>query len=428
MIRIDRRTFIKSAGLPLVFPWTHSIEEAKSEKNEFQNQGPVIKSFSVFKGSGNFNRLIAMNAYDKAPKGINGTKSIVTILMTDGTVGIGPIGYRLADEPSLKKLKELIGKDPSGFYHWGTGKITGVKNEMKEYFFDARYAWFEGAVLDAIGKQKQLPVWKLFGEFIRNGIDPYDGTLYFEDIAHHHDVSILAESARQSKADGFRSIKMKLGRPAKWMPGEAGVQRDIDAFIAVREAVGSNFKLMADANNGYAQHFDWAVRLLKSCAPYDMFFMEEIFPDDTQQYKKLREALLQDNIYIPIADGESIVDLNQFDQYMIDGVYQYLQPDMHTCGFSNILALARKAQSYPHIKIIPHVWQSQLGLLMSLHISKIQKNINHVEDSRYTEHAISARGYSFMDGEWFIPDKPGWGVELSPGFEQFIVDKTIVVE
>ena len=425
MIHLNRRNFLKSAALPLVTPWKIFSETSCDSSDE---QGPVIKSFTVFKGSGNFNRFIAMNAYDTAPKGITGTKSIVTVLLSDGTVGIGPVGYRPADDAALKKLRALIGKDPLSFYEWNGGKITGVKNEMKEYLFDAKTAWFEGAVLDAIGKQKQLPVWKLFGDPVREGIDPYDGTLYFEDIAHNKDVSILAASAKQSREDGYRSIKMKLGRPLKWMPGEAGVQRDIDAFIAVREAVGTNFKLMADPNNGYAKQFDWAVRLLKGCAPYDMFFIEEFFPDDTAEYRKLRDVLSKDNISIPIADGENVNDLSLFDQYMADGVYSYLQPDMHTCGFSNIIALARRAKSYSQIKIIPHVWQTQLGLLMSLHSSLIQKNINHVEDSRYTEHAITPVGYKFKEGQWFVPDKPGWGVELTPGYKQFVTEKEVVVE
>ena len=121
---------------------------------------------------------------------------------------------------------------------------------------------------------------------------------------------------------------------------------------------------------------DWAIRLMKACAPYQMFFMEELFPDDPAEYRKLREALLKDNLYIPIAEGENINDLSLFDPYMADGIYNYLQPDMHTCGYSNILAMARKAHSFSHVKVIPHVWQSQLGLLMSLHVSKIQRNIN----------------------------------------------------
>ena len=65
---------------------------------------------------------------------------------------------------------------------------------------------------------------------------------------------------------------------------------------------------------------------------------------------------------------------------------------------------------------------------MSVHSSRIQKNINHVEDSRYTEHAITAGGYTFKEGQWFIPDKPGWGVELIPGYKQFLVEKETIVE
>ncbi len=425
---LSRRTFVKLAALPLLAPaGVYARHRVSAESGQPPDSAPVIKSFSVFKATGNFNRFIGMNSYDKAPKGINGSRGIVKMTLADGTVGIGPIGYRAADEPALLKLKELIGQDPFDFYSWHANKITGVKESMKPYFFDARYSWFESAVLDAVGKIKRLPVWKLTGESVREGVDPYDGSLYFEDIANNRNVDIIGEVAKKIRADGYRAIKMKLGRPSKWLPGEAGVQRDIDAFIAAREAVGSNFILMADANNGYAKQMDWSIRLLKACAPYKMFFIEELFPDDAAEYGKLRDELLRDNFFVPIAEGENVNDLSLFDAYMTNGIYNYLQPDMHTCGYSNILAMARKAQSFSQVNVIPHVWQSQLGLLMSLHISKIQRNITFVEDSRYTEHAIIPGGYLFREGQWFIPDKPGWGIELSPDYKQFMVDKEIVI-
>lgn len=424
---LSRRNFVKLASLPLLTPATLYKTSKRRDEFELPDSAPVIKSFSVFKATGNFHRFVGMNSYDKAPKGIQGNRGIVKVTLADGTIGIGPIGYRPADEPALLKLKELIGKDPFSFYNWQGDKITGVKEDMQPFFFDARYAWFESAVLDAIGKLKQQPVWKLTGTALRDGIDPYDGSLYFEDIANNRNVDVIGEVAKKIRADGYRAIKMKLGRPSKWLPGEAGVARDIDAFIAAREAVGSNFVLMADANNGYEKQLDWAIRLLKACGPYQMHFIEELFPDDVVEYRKLRDALLTDNFFIPIAEGENINDLSQFDSYMSAGIYNYLQPDMHTCGYSNILAMARKAQSFSHIKVIPHVWQSQLGLLMSLHISKIQHNINFVEDSRYFEHAIVPGGYLFREGQWFIPDKAGWGIELSPDYKQFIVDKETIV-
>jgi len=422
---LSRRNFVKVAGIPLAMPSAFLGSPGKKDSVE---HAPPIKSFTVFQGTGNFHRFVGMNAYDKAPKGIAGTKSLVKVELADGTYGIGPVGYRPADEKALLKLKELVGKDPFTFYNWQDGRIIGVVDAMKEYFFDARYAWFESAVLDAVGKLKKQPVWALAGTATRNGVDPYDGTLYFEEIANNRDVSIIGEIAKKSKADGYRGIKIKLGRPDKWLPGEAGVQRDIEAFIALREAVGSNFILMADANNGYANRLDWAIKMLKSCAPYQMYFIEELFPDDAAEYRKLRDALLQANAFIPVAEGENINDLTQFDPYMRDGIYNFLQPDMHTCGFSNIIAMARRAATFPHVKVIPHVWQSHLGLLMSLHASKISGNIPYVEDSRYFDHAVTSTGYLFQQGQWFIPDNAtGWGISLVPDYKKYVVGNETVI-
>ena len=155
--------------------------------------------------------------------------------------------------------------------------------------------------------------------------------------------------------------------------------------------------------------------------------MEELFPDNPVEYRKLRNALLEADAFIPIAEGENINDLTQFAPYMSDGIYNYLQPDMHTCGYSNILAMARKAESFAHVNVVPHVWQSQLGLIMSLHASKIQSNIPYVEDPRYFEHAIVPSNYIFREGQWFLPDAPGWGVNLVPDYKKYVEGEEIVI-
>lgn len=420
---LSRRHFVKIAGtLPFVPTPTSFTTESSSH-----TAGPLIKKISLFNSSGSFYRFVGMNSYDTASKGIKGTRKSLLIEFADGTQGVGIVGYSRIDEGVVSKIKQLINKDPLSFYQWEDDKIEGVTPDMQPYFFDANYAWVESAILDGIGKMKGLPVWKMLGESTREGIDPYDGTLYFEEIANQTDVSLIGEIGKRIKEDGYRAIKIKLGRPSKWLPGEAGVNRDIEAFIALREAVGQNFNLMADANNGYEGQFEWAVKLMTSCAPYNMYFMEELFPDDARQYLRLREALLKENFFIPIAEGEDIREMEKFEQYCREGVYNYIQPDMPTCGVSNILRAARQAEPFPHVKLIPHVWQSQLGLIMSLHASKVQANIPYVEDSRYFEHAFIPSGYVFSNGQWFIPDKPGWGVELSPDYRQFITDEEVVI-
>ena len=400
--------------------------------NDRVEKGPVIKKITVFAGSGSFYRYIGPNSYDEKPKGISGhIRRTVLVELSDGTTGMGTVGYRPFNKEVLAQLKNLIGQDIFSLYQWSKEQIVGLSSIAEKYFLDATYSWVESAVLDALGKVRQQPVYRLFGESVKEGIDPYDGSLYFADIAQQKGVEVIAQLGKRIKNDGYRAVKLKVGRCDKWMPGEAGVERDIEAFIALREAVGTNFSMMPDANNGYRDQLDWALRFLKACAPYNMYFMEELIPDNAQHYKQLISALHEDNLHIPIADGENIwnVDMMEvFQAYCESGVYSYIQPDIPTCGFTNVLRIARMAEQYPHVRLIPHVWQSQMGLLMSAHVAKIQGNIPFVEDSRYNEHVMLSTNYEFSQGQWYVPEEPGWGVYLAPGYEEFIIEEPLVLK
>ncbi|MEM9720424.1 MAG: mandelate racemase/muconate lactonizing enzyme family protein [Bacteroidota bacterium] len=426
---ISRRNFVKTTGLASLALPGNFIQAQNLDKPE---AGPTISQISVFSGSGSFYRYIGPNSYDDKPKGIQGhTRRTVLVELSDGTKGLGTVGYRAFNQEALKQVRNLLGKDIFSLYQWKDELIVGVSSMAERYIYNTLYSWVESALLDALGKVKQVPVYKLFGESIKQGIDPYDGTLYFAEIAQKRSVELIAQIGKRIKKDGYQAIKMKVGRPDKWLPGEAGVQRDIDAFIALREAVGTNFSIMTDANNGYKNQMEWALKFLKACAPYNMYFMEELIPDDTEQYLRIREELHKENLHIPIADGESIWDTDMmeiFQSYCESGVYAYIQPDIPTCGFTNILRIARMAEQYPHVKLIPHVWQSQMGLLMSAHVAKIQKNIPLIEDSRYNEHVMLAPGYSFDQGQWFVPEEPGWGVYLVPGYEEFLEGDPVILK
>ena len=428
---LSRRKFIQQTGLASLGAFYSGDVLANHQQAYFTQPdvGPQIQKIKIFEGSGSFYRFIGPNSYDNKPKGIKGTRKIVLVDLSDGSTGIGIVGYRQPTDEIYKSIRQLIGKDIFSLYRWKGDQIIGPTDEMEKYFHDPLYSWIESAILDAIGILKQRPVWQLMGKSVRDGIDTYDGTLYFEEIANQTSVDLIGKIGKRIQNDGYRAIKIKLGRCSKWLPGEVGVERDIEAFIALRETVGTNFNLMADANNGYRDHVDWAIRMLKACAPYDMYFIEELIPDNAAQYTQIRQALLEANAFIPIADGESIWKnmVDEFTGYCQAGVYNFIQPDMPTCGFSNIIRTARMAEKYPHVKLIPHVWQSQIGLLMSTHASKIQANIPLVEDSRYVEHAVIAPGYQFRGGQWFVPEAPGWGVRLSPGYEEFIVGEPIVI-
>lgn len=283
-------------------------------------------------------------------------------------------------------------------------------------------------LLDAIGRLRGKPVYALFGTATRDAIDAYDSSLYFVDIASGKGPEAVAVVAKTICAEGYRGVKLKVGRPFKWLTGESGVTRDIDAVIAVREAIGANISLMADANDGYKGNFEAAVRFLRETSPFSLCWIEEIFPETIEDYRNLHRCLQDINADTPVADGESVRNMNSFLPFLKAGAYRYIQPDMRTSGFSKILYAADLAAPY-RVNVAPHNWMSELGKIVSMHASKIRRNIPIVEDDRYCDLALDTSAYEFRNGQWFVPEKPGWGVELSTRYQEFARSgKEIVVD
>lgn len=368
-----------------------------------------------------------MNAYDDAPKGQAGTIRLVRLTLSDGTTGLGVEGYARIDGETVAGIEErMIGVNPLQVYRWEGGRIRRLHPEYQSFLWDPKYAWFEAPLLDVIGKLRGTPVHALFGPSVRDQVDAYDGTLYFKDVELERDASAIGELAARIKADGYKALKMKVGRPFKWMEGEAGLARDVETVAAAREAVGRNFNIMADANNGYQDHFDWALRFLEATAPHELYWMEEIFPEEEARYRRLLDDLQQRNVSVPIAEGESVREVAEFGSYLEQGLFDVIQPDMRTVGFSNVLRGADLAAQYGKM-LVPHNWQSEVGKLMSIHAAKVKENIRFVEDDRWSNHALNASEYVFREGAWSAPQTPGWGISLNEHYDRFAEASDTVV-
>lgn len=417
---IDRRWFMKSALM--------GAGAVAAPASVIRADSPPISKITILDVPGEFARPVALNAYDKRPVGKSGHIRLVRVFLADGMVGLAVEGYKPIREPGIKFLKSMIGLKPEAAFRWDGERIAGYASEFAEPLAEPSNCWFELALLDLVGKIRHKPVYALFADPLRSGIDAYDGSLYFVDVVSGRGPEAVGEIARSIRADGYRGIKIKVGRPWQWMPDERGVVRDIEAVIAAREAAGRNMNLMADANNGYDHHHDWAIRFLKECSPYALTWIEEIFPEKVSDYTAFHRQLQEVNADTPVADGESVLQMDDFRPFLDAGVYRYIQPDMRTCGFSKVLYAADLAAP-ARVNVVPHNWMSELGRVACLHASKIRQNIPLVEDDRYHDLALDASGYEFRDGQWFVPDKPGWGLDLSPNYDVFSRNnREIVIE
>jgi D-galactarolactone cycloisomerase len=199
------------------------------------------------------------------------------------------------------------------------------------------------------------------------------------------------------------------------MEKEAGLLRDIEVTNAVRKAVGNGMKVLVDANNGYRDDFDRAWRLLDGTARSELYWLEEVFPEDVVLYTKLRAKMKAAGIRTLIADGETAGDVKHFEPYLKQPrLMDVVQMDIRRGGFLANAELARMAGRAGAMSV-PHNWGSQIGLFMGLHFAKAVRNANAAEDDRSRCDAIVPEGYRFIKGCYEVSNAPGLGIRVDEG-------------
>jgi D-galactarolactone cycloisomerase len=359
---------------------------------------------------GRFHKFVAMNSYDVAPKGHTYANTLVRIVTDQGVEGVGVMSGSPRPE-FLADLKTLVGADPVALYRWDGGRIVGRSSAFAPLL--EKYKHLDGPLFDLAGKLTGKPCWKLIGDAVRERVEVYDGTLYFSDVwFKDRGVHAVVEEAEEAVRSGYLGMKFKVGRGWKWMEKQAGIQRDIDVLRAVRKAVGPKPKILADANNGYRDDFEGVWRLLSETKSANLYWMEEIFPENVEHYTRLRERMAKAGMKTLIADGESVSDPEAFEPYLRPRrLIDVLQMDIRRGGFLTNLETARLAQTAGAVHV-PHNWASHVGLLMGLHLAKAVENVPAAEDDRSTCDAILTEGYSFHDGFYTVSDAPGLGIRV----------------
>ncbi len=358
-----------------------------------------------------FHKFVAMNSYDKAPKGHTYTNTIVRIATDQGVEGVGVMGYALQNAEFERALKNLIGVDPAGLYERGGGYITGRSAAYADLL--STYRHLDGPLFDLIGKLESKPAWRLIGPAARDRVEVYDGTLYFSDVwFRDRGARAVVEEAEEAQKSGYSGVKLKIGRGRKWMDREAGVRRDIEVTNAVRRAVGPQMKVLVDANNGYQDNHEGLWRYISETAGSKLYWLEEMIPENVAQYTDLRARMESAGVRSLIADGESVRDIKAFEPYLRPKrLVDVVQMDIRTGGIVDSLAAAKMAEPAGATSV-PHNWGSMVGMLMGLHVSKAVKAITAAEDDRSTCDVLIPDGYDFRDGMYSVPEKPGLSLRV----------------
>jgi len=345
---------------------------------------------------------------------VNRATMIVEIVTDDGIIGWGeslchglqpPQVAASIVEHSLKPL--LIGADPTDvevlwdkmYNHTRPyGQVGAVVNAMSAV---------DIALWDILGKFYHQPIYKLLGGAHRIKVKPYATGFYRVENKSYPEAAI--EEALRHLESGFNAMKLKIG---------FGIKEDIEYILAVREAIGEDVTLMADANCAY--NSSAARRILMEVESAKLHWFEEpLPPEDIEGYKELKT--LSSTF---IAAGENIFGNIDARKWVSSKAIDILQPDIAaTGGFTAVKRMNALANSW-NIMVNPHVWGTGIGLAASLHYianippaplcyKPIEPMLEYDQSSHPFRQDLIFSSIGLKDGMVEVPNKPGLGVEIN---------------
>ena len=218
--------------------------------------------------------------------------------------------------------------------------------------FGPAVAAVETALYDAFAREAGVGISALFGGARRDRVPAYaSGGYYFLGVTDRK--SLLVEEAAKARERGYRAYKMKIGGRS--------VREDVADVQAVREAVGDEMLLIADANCAYS--FSTALEMGKALERLAVHWYEEPLPKrDLTGYRELRAKL-----DTPVAGGEQYREMEEFRQALEARAMDVIQPDVAAAGgLARTLKVAALAEAWGAC-CVPHCWADALAATVTMH-------------------------------------------------------------
>ena len=243
------------------------------------------------------------------------------------------------------------------------------------------------AAWDLAGVRAGVPLWRMLGGH-RDRVPAYAGGI---DLQFPLDA--LLAQADGFRREGFTAIKMKVGRER--------LHEDVERVAAMREHLGQDFPLLADANMRWS--VDQAVRAARALREHGLVWLEEpTIPDDVAGHARiLREG------GVPVAAGENLHTVHEFQHYLAAGAVSFPEPDLATLGgITAWMKVAHLAEA-ANLPVTSHGVHD-----LHVHLLAAVPNASFLEVhgfglERYLQHPLVLE-----DGEAVAPDRPGHGVRF----------------
>lgn len=329
------------------------------------------------------------------------TNVVIRIHTSNGLTGMGECApfvtivgetQETVFELSKQIAKMLKGKDPFAL----NDRLSEIDKAISGNY--TMKSGFDMALYDLLAKNAKLPLYKLLGGSNTREI--------YTDMT----ISIglpekVAKDALAFKKAGFPAIKVKLGTNTK---------DDVARIKAIREAVGDDYPIRIDANQGWDTLT--AISTLHALSKYNIEHCEEPIPKwNNTDLVKVRE-----NSPIPIMADESLFDHHDAFKLASMGACDYFNIKFSKSGgIYNALKINAIAESSGIKCQVGCMSESRFALTALMHFVMASKNIVYfdMDSSLMLAEDPVIGGIQYQGkGKWILEDAIGIGANFDQDF------------
>ena len=328
--------------------------------------------------------------------------TLVFIEAEDGTTGVGEAFGLPYPGPTAVIVERVIAPGLTGST---LGDPAEMLAEYREYFSAMGHG--RGMPAEAMSAI-DIALWDLKAKFAGKplcallGGTPGPLPLYVSPVPFLPTVDASAKAAQAFVAQGYKAIKLKIGR---------GVATDLEHIAAVRAAIGPAIGLMLDVKCGYDEAT--AIEVGKQLHRHGVTWFEEpIPPGDPAALARVRAKSS-----VPIAAGENEFTLEDFTALARAGAADTLMPNIARAGgISGLMALDAMCARHG-VKLSPHGVGSCVSVAAALHACRAMQAFGVYEANRLPNplrDEMPRHRLEVVDGEIVCPDRPGHGGDPRP--------------
>lgn len=250
------------------------------------------------------------------------------------------------------------------------------------------------ALHDLVGRHLGVPAHVLLGGMRRDTVSP----LWLLGTGSRD--TDLAE-ARQRFAEGYRFFKLKVGvRP---------LADEIEMALALRQELGADFRLCADANMGMSA--DQAIEYARGVQAAKLDFLEQpLAREDLTGLKRLIDTGL-----IDVGLDESITSVQDLLSHAALGAAGGSLKTLKLGGMSGVASAGQVCHAHgQHINLAGKIAETSIATAAVIHLAAVLPNVDWgvSPSNAYLVGDITHQPVSPLGGLYHVSDRPGLGVDV----------------